>query len=467
MFNKVLIVDDDPAMLRILTVQLKLGGYEVFAANTSRRALELVKLEQPEYLITDWDMPEMDGLELCRRARQLDLPHYLYVVFLSGRSGDENLVAAIDAGADDFLSKPLRQPELLARLTAGARVLQLESRLSKLAAQDALSGLLLRRPFNGFLDKEWHRSRRFQLPLSVVMLDIDHFKQVNDTHGHPAGDEVIRTVSRLIQQQARECDVVCRYGGEEFCVLLPETNEVSATVWAEQLRSKIAGTTIAIGNTTTQVTVSLGVAEMLVDLEDKDQLLALADQCLITAKRNGRNLVVSDRGAFKDDASDDLGTIGCSSRNVLAREAMIPTTHSLRPDWTLVRGASHLLRHLVSSVPVINKQGDLLGIVSEKDVLNIAHQSDATNQCVADVMRCDVITYEETASLSQILSFLSRSSLRSVVITSDGKPSGLITRASLIRWFLSNSWSSSVSKRQWSDSAASLSDAIASGTRPS
>jgi len=300
---------------------------------------------------------------------------------------------------------------------------------------------LLRRPFNGFLEKEWHRSRRFRLSLSVVMLDIDHFKQVNDTYGHPAGDEVIRTVAQLIQQRARDCDVVCRYGGEEFCVLLPETNEASAMAWAEQLRSDIASTTIAIGNTSTQVTVSLGVAEMQVDVEDKDQLVALADRCLITAKRNGRNVVVSNRSLSKANANDDVGIVGCSNRCVLARDAMTPLVHCLRPDWPLIRGASSMLRYGLSSAPVTDLRGNLLGIISDKDILGVAHHSDATNQSVADVMRCDVVTYKETAALSQVLSFLSRSSLRSVIVTSNGKPSGLITRSSLVGWLLENTWS--------------------------
>ncbi len=138
----------------------------------------------------------MDGLELCRLVRQLDLPDYVYIVFVTGRHQKDELVSAMDAGADDFLSKPIHKHEFLARLSAGRRILQLQSWLSRLASHDALTGLLVRRPFNEIMEREWHRAQRYRLPLFVLMIDVDFFKQVNDTHGDPAGDEVIRSCGR-------------------------------------------------------------------------------------------------------------------------------------------------------------------------------------------------------------------------------------------------------------------------------
>jgi diguanylate cyclase (GGDEF)-like protein len=441
MLNKVLIVDDDPAMLRILTAHLEAGGYEVYAASSGRRALELVQQEQPSYVVTDWEMPEMDGLELCRQIRQLELPHYLYLVFLTVRSSEDSLVAAMDAGADDFLTKPLRKHELLARLTAGARVLLLESHLSQLASHDALSGLPSRRAFDGCAETEWQRSLRCRLPLSAVMLDIDYFKQVNDTYGHPAGDEVIRRVAGLVRQHSRKSDIVCRYGGEEFCVLLPETNEASATVWAERLRCLIADTSIPIGTTSIQVTVSLGVTGKFAEMEDRDQLVALADQCLLSAKQQGRNRVISLQSLIDSGCPPgDHGASDSGLDGVLARDAMIPLSHCLHSDWPIVRAAAYFLQYRVSSAPVTDADGNLLGIVSEKDVLAVAHDPQAPDRHVNEMMRTNVITYEDDAPLARILSFLTRASMRSVVITSAGKPCGLISRAALVRWFLENRW---------------------------
>ncbi len=442
LLNKVLIADDDPAVLRILRAHLTSAGYEVFAAKTGVEALEVLQRCQPCYLITDWDMPEMDGVELCRRVRQLELPGYVYVVFLTSRSGQDDLMAAMDAGADDFLAKPLRKDELLARLGAGARILRLESRLSQLAAHDALTELPTRRAFQVLLAKEWERSHRHRLPLSAVMLDIDYFKRVNDTHGHLVGDEVIRGIAALLRRHSRESDMLCRYGGEEFVALLPETDEESAVVWAERFRTRVAEEAIQVGQSSVRVTVSMGVTEMLAEIEDKDEFLTLVDHCLLAAKEQGRNRVVSFRTLTESGGlAPRGGPLGnCGLDGVVARDAMIPLVHCAAPDWTIKQATSYFLQYRVSSVPVTDGDGNLLGVISEKDVLGIAHTPQAPKRRVDEVMRSNVIVYDECAPLAHILSFLTRAPIRSVVVTSAGKPTGLISRAAVVRWFLENRW---------------------------
>ena len=386
--NKVLIADDDPAILRILTAHLQAVGYEAFAATDGHQALDLIEHHQPCYLITDWDMPRMNGVELCRKVRQLELSGYLYIVFLTGRTAQDDLMAAMDAGADDFLNKPLRKEELLARLSAGARILRLESRLSQLATHDPLTELPTRRAFGTLLAKEWERSHRYRLPLSAVMLDIDFFKQINDTHGHLAGDGVIRSVVKLLRQHSRKSDILCRYGGEEFVALLPETDEASAAQWAERLRNRIADEGIPIANATVHVTVSLGVTEMLAEMENKDELLALVDQCLLAAKEQGRNRVIPLRMLTESGGPAPLGgprgncprggAVGeLALHDICARDAMIPLVHCVGPDWTVARATAYFLQFRVSSVPVTDAAGNLLGIISEKDVLGIAHMPQA------------------------------------------------------------------------------------------
>ena len=379
----------------------------------------------------------MSGSELCRSVRQLDLPNYIYILFLTGRPDEDTLVSAIGAGADDFLKKPVRKAELLARLMAGSRILELEARLHDLADHDGLTGLLLRRPFERFSEQEWQRSIRDRLSLSAVMVDIDHFKHVNDIHGHPTGDAVIRHVANLMCESAGNSDIICRYGGEEFCILLPETDEASAMAWAERLRRRVADARISVGGTVSQVTISLGVAEMLSDMEDKDELLGLADQCLLAAKAQGRDQVVTLRGLSENGELIGAAT-DCGLNGVLARDAMIPLVHCLRREWPIVRAAAYFLQYRVTSAPVTDAGDNLEGIVADKDVLAIAHIPDAMKRRVADVMRSNVITYDEAAPLAQVLRFLTRASLRSVVITAAGRPSGLISRAALVRWFLGN-----------------------------
>jgi len=332
----VLVVDDDPAILRLLTSLLTSNGYDVCVASSGSEALTLIGKEPPSIIITDWQMPEMDGLELVRRIRELELAHYIYILFLTGRSDDGALVAAIDAGADDFLKKPVDKSELLARIRAGQRVLALESRLHELADHDGLTGLLLRRPFATCTGQEWNRSLRYRLPLSVVMVDIDHFKQVNDIHGHPLGDEVIRQVANTMRECSRTSDIICRYGGEEFCILLPETDEGGGVVWAERLRERVAKLRIPVGDGDLRLTISLGVAEMLADMEDKDELLGLADCCLLAAKEQGRDRVVALRALSENGGLTPTAT-DCGLNGILARDAMIPLVHWLRPECPLLK----------------------------------------------------------------------------------------------------------------------------------
>ena len=182
-------------------------------------------------------MPRVNGLELCRKIRGLALPHYVYTVFLSAKTGAAEMIAGLESGADDFLSKPVAEGELLARLQSGARVLEFERDLSLMAHTDFLSGLPTQRTFFDALQKEWHRATRLKLPLSCVMTDLDFFKQINDVYGHPVGDSVLKFVAELLLDNSRASDTVCHYGGEEFCVLLPETDENGAAVWAERARA--------------------------------------------------------------------------------------------------------------------------------------------------------------------------------------------------------------------------------------
>jgi two-component system cell cycle response regulator len=274
------------------------------------------------------------------------------------------------------------------------------------------------------------------------MLDIDFFKQVNDTYGHTVGDAVIRTVAELLASHTRTCDILCRYGGEEFCVLLPETDEASAIIWAQRFRQRVAEAAVAVGDTPIKVTISLGVAEMFAEMDAQGDLLALADQCLLAAKDQGRNRVVS----FRALAASGRPEIGGASAQVsgwdavLAREVMIPLFYCVRADWTVARAAAYLLQFRVSSVPVTNEEGCLLGIVSEKDVLRIAHKAEAPLRYVQEILRSNIISFADTTPLPQILSFLTRASIRSVIITHEGKPCGLISRAAVVRWFLENRW---------------------------
>ena len=290
-FRKVLVVDDDPAMRRIVSRILTSAGYEVTCAVNGFEAMEVMEHDFPSFVITDWDMPVLDGTEFCRMVREKKLPHYIYLVMLTG-SYTDRLVEGLSSGADDFITKPVKPQELLARMLAGARVLKLEEQLRLLAARDPLTDLLNRRTFFEILDQEWRQSRRSGGPLSCVMIDVDFFKAVNDTHGHATGDAVLKGVSQRIAESCRRSDCVCRYGGEEFCVLLPDTTEQGAALWAEHCRAAIAEMPLVAGQSAIRVTASFGVAQQNHAIDTPEKLLDLADQALLAAKRLGRNRVV-------------------------------------------------------------------------------------------------------------------------------------------------------------------------------
>lgn len=297
--RKLLVVDDDPNCRRILEMMLSGSGYEVRLACDGWEALEIVLSDKPPIIVTDWMMPRMDGLELIRKLRA-ELTWYPYILLMSGRPDEQ---PGLDIGADEFLAKPIHGEHLLPRLRAGERIVHLQERLreqnaalnlanqklAELATTDPLSGLLNRRAFFDELRQEWARADRYELPLACLMFDIDHFKQVNDTYGHPAGDSVIETVGRLMKAAFRESDRICRYGGEEFCAFLTNTSLETACQMADRIRLAVAASTPPHLPADFHFSISVGVAERTGETRTYQDLVEHADQALLAAKQAGRN----------------------------------------------------------------------------------------------------------------------------------------------------------------------------------
>jgi len=290
--REVLVVDDDPATLKLLATVLETSGYAVRTADDGRQAMEMIRERIPDFLVTDWEMPNVNGIELAEWVRQQPFPKYVYTILVTGRTETKHMVQAISAGADDFFSKPVRPGELLARVQAGVRILELERQLRFLARRDQLTGLLNRRTFFESLEEHWNRSLRKGHAMACVMIDIDRFKAVNDRYGHLTGDQALARVAEVLRQCRRESDLVGRYGGEEFCVLLLDCDQRAASDWAERCRLSIAGDSIPVGNTNIHLTASFGVSEKTDGMENPMQLIDAADQALLVAKRGGRNRVV-------------------------------------------------------------------------------------------------------------------------------------------------------------------------------
>lgn len=289
---KILIADDDTTSRLLLGASLKKLGHAVTAVENGRLALEAWRRERHALLISDWMMPELDGLELCRQVRAEPALDYTYIVLLTSLSGKRSYLEGMQAGADDFLSKPYDEDYLAARLHVAARILALHAALRAEATHDRLTGLWNRGAILDGLAKALADAARGNAPVGVVIADLDHFKAVNDGHGHAAGDGVLRETARRIQACLGPGDRVGRYGGEEFLVVATGGDAARLQALAEAIRASIADAPMANPSAPLAVTASLGVALAQGGaVQDAEALIAAADAALYRAKLAGRNRV--------------------------------------------------------------------------------------------------------------------------------------------------------------------------------
>jgi two-component system cell cycle response regulator len=298
---KILIADDDLLLREMLEPELRAAGYDVVTVADGLQAWELLQKEHVRMLIVDWLMPGLDGSQLIRRVRAAGLPGYTYIILLTAKNGGDEIVEGLNAGADDFVSKPFRREELLARLGVGARILELEERLSAslareeaLATRDILTGLPNRRGLYDRARAELSRAEREKRSIGVIMMDLDHFKDINDRFGHAAGDEALRKVAEVLQANRRDYDLAGRWGGEEFLVVVPGSTLTQTSVVAERIRSAIQSIELPLGGAgpvTLRASFGVAATEPAASRVGLDELLERADAAMYRAKREGRNRV--------------------------------------------------------------------------------------------------------------------------------------------------------------------------------
>lgn len=298
---RILLVDDEPTQRLIMARLLKRAGYEVDTASNGKEALDKIEAGDFHLMITDWEMPEMDGIALCSALRSSQGKGYIYTILLTARDAIEHVVTGLQAGADDYLTKPVIEPELIARLSTGKRIVTLERSLRnaneenrRLSITDPLTGAYNRRYLMEQLPREIERAARYGRQLSVIMCDVDHFKKINDTHGHLAGDEVLKWFVEHLKAGVRTCDWVARYGGEEFVIVLPETIVANAATAAEHLRTQLSKAPFESGGMKFDVTASFGVSGWSGTVPSGstlDALIAKCDAGVYASKAGGRNRV--------------------------------------------------------------------------------------------------------------------------------------------------------------------------------
>jgi diguanylate cyclase (GGDEF)-like protein len=292
----ILAIDDDPSSLQTLGALLQ-DRFDVRMTSSGEDALELAPQLRPDLVLLDVMLPGIDGFETCRRLKQVDGMENVPVLFITGLNMPEDEVKCFDAGGADFVSKPFHSTVLRARVTTHVRLKQGFDKIQSLAIRDGLTQLYNRRYFDEALSREWFACKRSQQALSVLLIDVDHFKAFNDSYGHLAGDQCLVAVAKALQSQLRRSrDVVARYGGEEFACILPGTSAADAMLVAEKLRQAVKDLAIphrasAVGPT---VTASIGLAcELDFEAHAQADLLAAADQQLYMAKARGRDQVAA------------------------------------------------------------------------------------------------------------------------------------------------------------------------------
>ena len=313
---RILVIEDSPKQADSIVKMLEDSGYTAIWANGGIEGLKMAKEQQPDLVLLDVVMEDMDGHAVCRWLKVNESTRTIPVIMLTVKSDVNDRVEGLNVGADDYLPKPFEQQELEARIYAALRRRMAREELQKrnseleemlhrveyMAMTDSLTGLFNRRRFNDVLKREFATTWRYHNQLTCVMIDIDWFKNINDKYGHPAGDEVLKVVASLLNDSLREVDIVSRYGGEEFALLLPHTSKAQAMIAAERIMTSMRKARVETDEGVISFTVSMGLASVDdVQTNEADDLIRLADRALYEAKRLGRDQIV----IFTDKLSMD------------------------------------------------------------------------------------------------------------------------------------------------------------------
>jgi two-component system, cell cycle response regulator len=349
---RVLLVDDDQVVVYRLTSLLRPAGYEVHSASSGKEALRFLESTFCQVVLTGWHMPDMDGLELCRRLRCLRSNGYIYLLMLTGRSGSADVVTGLTAGADDYVVKGAAPEEILARVEVGRRITHLESSLRasnresrRMSVTDPLTGAKNRRYLMKYLPRVIEHAVRDGSPIAVVSFDVDHFKRINDDFGHDTGDQVLQQlVSRSSSVVRRGIDWISRAGGEEFVMVLPRTDMNGANIVASRLRSAIVGEPIYTSTGRLDVTVSVGVSALdgapELGATSADELLRAADDSVYASKALGRDRITAASPAQSRAVLTEART--SASRGTLSAVELTPVlseeiTHAQSPNPTALQ----------------------------------------------------------------------------------------------------------------------------------
>jgi two-component system, cell cycle response regulator len=293
---KILLIDEDLESVTNVKARLQCEDLEIISATTGKSGLDRARIERPDLILLDVNIPGMSGFEVCGALKDDADLSLIPVIFLTGAANRANKVKGLDIGAVDFVTKPFDAFELRARVRAALRSKRLQDMLIRFARIDPLTELWNRRELMDRLRQEWTRCERYGTTFACIMVDVDHFKGVNDTHGHAAGDQALQKVARVLAAETRESDITARYGGEEFVIIMPNQDALEAVHLAERCRKGIESIDHRVKGKPVSVTASFGVSDSD-DMVSAESVLHAADAALYRAKRSGRNRVEQAPGA--------------------------------------------------------------------------------------------------------------------------------------------------------------------------
>ncbi|ETR68571.1 MAG: response regulator receiver modulated diguanylate cyclase [Candidatus Magnetoglobus multicellularis str. Araruama] len=299
---KILVADDSEMTRMILQGRLSQWGYDIVNAGDGYEAWDMLqKKDKPRMILLDWMMPNMNGIELCKKIRKQIKEPYIYIILLTAKKGKEHLIEAMEAGADDFITKPFDPHILKVRLRAGYRITRLQDELIDAreelriqATHDSLTQLFNRSALMNMMTREISRSQRDNSSIGIIMIDIDHFKSINDNHGHLIGDDVLKILAEQMKQCTRRYDTIGRYGGEEFIIVLPQCGKTEVHTVAERLRQQVCQQPYETSVGAIDVTISLGATWITPSDQDcaNENIIRVVDKGLYAAKHKGRNTTV-------------------------------------------------------------------------------------------------------------------------------------------------------------------------------
>ncbi len=428
--REILVVDDDPIIRRVIQASLAEEGHQASICQDGQSAWERIANDPPAMVITDWIMPGMSGIELTRLVRE-SCKTDIYVLVATSRNSEEDSLQAIEAGADDFLAKPISQQELIARVKRGMSVLDRMDEEAALSSRDPLTSAYNRRAFDLDCAKRIQQSHQDGSPLSCVLLDIDFFKHINDTYGHSAGDQALQVVAKSINDHLRSDDRLYRYGGDEFCILLPSVDDAIASKRVKQILGAISKIELRAGDRKFHIRCSAGIASWREDIRAPGQLVDLADEALLLAKKSGRNQV---KRLKRLDSADKLCVDADAMATVRADALMLTPPLTAQRGTSIGSLANELVGLRIDSLPVVDEDNHLVGVVAEQDLFQQMPQGNGWNDPIDSVMQTNFVSFEADTPVDVIWDFFRRIAFNRVVIVDKNRPIGTITRSMLLRW---------------------------------